>query len=417
METDSQDDDKLPMPAQRTPSKRHLALAALVALAVVCAAVAGVRLHATQSHLTPAAVNPVASVESTIDSEPKPNDSTPPPPKPPAEDGAAWTAKLSDIDQLRQALQSKKSEILQVKQDYRYGISELEDETRRFMKHAGVDSPAQALKNAEIEMLLRNIQRRQVYCEALEKPLDWIDSASENLLYLSRRAAMDLLVKDVAEGIDMKRHLEEIGHALERYAPTPKRLSVEPGSIASSSLEVIGRRLIEQTKQMGWSAGDHRNQEIEAEVCGGNLSRASELSKLSLKGARCLAESDAKQLFLNRLIEITPLAAETLSKWPGEWLCVNAITTLEPESAARLFKWRGQWLSLNGLSDLSVETGRHLLGWSGRQLELMGLRRAAGVDYLAQWVATGGRLFVSDAVRPAIDQAGRQRAGAQQAWR
>jgi hypothetical protein len=417
METDSQDDDKPPMPAQRTPAKRHLALAALVALAVVCAVVVGVRLHATQSHLTPAAVNPVASVEPPIDSEPKPDDSAPPPPTPPAEDGTAWATKLSNIDQLRQALQSKKSEILQVKQDYRHGIRELEDETRRFMKHAGVDSPAQALKNAEIEMLLRNIQRRQIYYESLEKPLDWIDLASEDLLYLSRRAAMDLLVKDVAEGIDMKRLLDEIDHALERYAPTPRRLSVDPGSIAASSLEAIGKRLIEQSRQMGWSAGDRRNQEIEAEVCGGNLSRAAELSKLSLKGARCLAESDAKQLFLNRLIEITPFAAEALSKWPGEWLCMNAITTLEPESAASLFTWRGQWLSLNGLSDLSVETGRHLVGWSGRQLELMGLRRAAGVDYLAQWEAAGRRLFVPDAVRPAIDQAGRQRAGAQPAWR
>ena len=287
-------------------------------------------------------------------------------------------------------------------------LLELEDETKRLVRRARIDSFAQAQKNSEFELLLQNIQRRQVYREALDQPLRWIESASEDLLYLSRRFAIDLLVKDVAQDIDMKRHLNEIEQALERYQPTAGRLSIDPASISAPSPELIGRRLIEQAKVMGWVVGGHRNHEIVSEVCGGNVARAAELSELSLKGARCLAESDLKHLFLNRLTEMSPNSAEKLSQWPGEWLCLNGIARLEPEAAAHLFAWQGQWLSLNGLRELPVEAGNHLAGWGGRQLELTGLRQAAGVEYLVRWEADGGRLFVPDTIRSAIDRAGQK---------
>ncbi len=317
METDSQDDERLPTPAQRKPAKRRLSHAALVAVALVCAAAAGVWLYASAPQLTSSVDPPTDSIDPAIAAEAQPPLPAFPQPAAPIEDSATLAVRMTEVDQLREILQAKKEKILQAQQDYRYGILELEDEARRLFKHARIDSLAQALKCNEVEALLRSIQRRQVYWEALDKPLGWIESASESLLYLNRRAAMDLLLKDVAAGIDIKKHVHAIDQALEGCQPTPERLGVDPGSIAPPSLEVITKRLVEQAKSPGGLPGDRRGQEIEAEVCSGNLSRAAELSTLSLKGARCLAESEAKQLFLTRLAEMSSIRKPRRTFSPG----------------------------------------------------------------------------------------------------
>ncbi len=404
MKTEHQTDDRPPISTQRPTGAKRLARAALAVLAVGCALVAVVRLSDPQSSWVSAAVQTPASAEATVAPEVKAAEADARQAGPPPDDAAVWADRLAAVDRLRQALQSKRNEILRIRQDYHYGIIELEDDVKRLMKRSRIESFPQAMKNPEIEPLLRNIQRRQTYLEALEKPLDWIEGASEDLLYLKRRAELDLLVKDVAEGLDLQRQLIGIDRALETHQPSPVRLAIEPSAAAAPALEAIGKRLIEQARLPGWSAGDRRDREIEAEICEGNLSRTAELSTLSLKGARCLAESDAKHLFLNRVAEMSPLVAERLSQWPGEWLCLNGIARLDPQAATHLFAWRGQWLSLNGLGELSDESGRRLAAWSGQQLELMGLRPAAAVGHLAQWEAAGGRLFVTDAIRSAITQ-------------
>lgn len=408
MKAENQTDDRPPISTQRPAGAKRLARAALAVLAAGCALVAVVRLSDPQSSWVSAAVHTPASAEATVAAEVKAAEADARLAGPPPDDAAVWAGRLSAVDRLRQALQSKRNEILRLRQDYHYGIIELEDDVKRLMKRSRIESFPQAMKNPEIEPLLRNIQRRQTYLEALEKPLDWIEGASEDLLYLKRRAELDLLVKDVAEGLDLQRQLIGIDRALETHQPSPGRLAIDPPAAAAPSLEAIGRRLIEQARLPGWSAGDRRSQEIEAEICDGNLGRAAELATLSLKGARCLAESDAKHLSLNRLVEMSPLVAAKLAQWPGDWLCLNGVARLDPQAAAHLFVWRGRWLSLNGLQELSDESGGHLAAWSGQQLELMGLRPPSAVGHLAQWEAAGGRLFVADAIRSAIVQAGRK---------
>jgi hypothetical protein len=316
--------------------------------------------------------------------------------------------KLRQMDAQRQLLHAKRNEILRLKQDYQYGILELEDEAQRLMKQARIHASPQGLKNREIELVLQNIQRRLAYSAALEKPLHWIDDAAEELLFLQRRASIDLHVKDIAGRMDFEKQVNEMDHALDRSRLTPDRLSADPRSSAPPSVEAIGKRLLEQTKSAATAPDDRQNQEIMAEVCSGNLMRAAELSTLSPKAARCLAESDAKHLFLNRLAELSSPAARKLSEWGGHWLCLNGFERLSPDVASHLFTWRGQWLSLNGLSELSAEAGMHIVPWNGQQLELMGLRKPTGVEYLEQWEAAGGRLFVPDAIRREID---RRRAG------
>ncbi len=392
-------------PPLAPPAKRRILPLALAALAVGCSIAAGVWLYARPSQFASTAAGLPSPAEQTTDPEREPGASDALRDSVSLEDSNGWGAKLRDVDELRQLLQSKKQEISKIKQDYQYGIFELEDETRRLLKQSRIDSLALARKNSEIELLLQNIQRRQIYSETLERSMQWMDAASEELLYMKRRASIDVLVATLAEGIDMQRRLSEMDQALQKFQPTPSRLSIDPRSIAAPSVEATGKRLIEQAKLMAVSPNDDRNQEIVAEVCSGNVMRAGELSKLSLKGARCLAESTTKHLFLNRLTEMSPLVAQKLAEWPGEWLCLNGLSKLDAEVAARLFAWQGSWISLNGLRELSIEVGKQVAGWNGRQLEFMGLQKPFGMEYLVQWEAAGGRLFVPEALRRTIDPA------------
>ena len=325
-------------------------------------------------------------------------------PEPPAaDDPFAWEAKLREVDGLRQTLLAKKEEILQLQQNYHYGVLEVEEEAARLIKRTGIDASAQALKHRRFDLALKSIQRRQAYRDGLEKPLRWIELGSEELLYLKRRAIMDLQLKEIAEHIDFKSNMVEIDSAISKYQPTPERLAVGAPAQPHASLEVIWRRLAEQAKLSTVSAEDPRDQEIIGEVCSGHMGRLSELTDLTLRAARCLAESGAMELFMNRLDRISPAAAKKLCEWPGQWLCLNGIHRLSPDVAKHLSGWAGDRISLNGLSELPVDAAASLAGWKGRQLELMGLRKATGMEHLAQWEASGGKLYVPDGLRKEID--------------
>jgi hypothetical protein len=169
-------------------------------------------------------------------------------------------------------------------------------------------------------------------------------------------------------------------------------------------MDVIWKRLAEQVKLTTVSIDDQQDQEIIDEVCSGYLGRLSELTNLTLRAARCLAESGSMELFMNRLSRISPAPGKILCEWPGQWLCLNGISRLSPDFAGQLAGWSGDRISLNGLSELPVDTAAALAGWNGRHLELMGLSKFNGVEHLARWEAAGGRLYVPDAIRKEMKQ-------------
>lgn len=372
--------------------------------AVVCIA-GGIWLYLHQPRTEPVpAPSPAAQAQAAPVEDRQPPRTEPSPP--PADDHFTWEAKLREVDALRQTLLAKKEEILQLQQTYQYGILEVEEEAARLIKRLGIDTPAQALKHRQLDLALKSIQRRQAYRESLEKPLRWIEFGSEELLYLKRRAIIDLQLKKIAEHIDIKSNMTDIESAIEKYQPTAERLAVGNPAQLHPSMEMIWKRLAEQAKPAAVSADDQRDQEIVAEVCSGNLGRLSELTNLTLRAARCLAESGAMELFMNRLSRVSPAAAKKLCEWPGQWLCLNGIPRLSPDVAKHLSGWTGERISLNGLSELPVEAAASLAGWKGRQLELMGLRKPTGMEHLVQWEAAGGKLYVPDNLRKEIGQLG-----------
>jgi len=315
--------------------------------------------------------------------------------------GMSWEGRLQQVDILRQVLLAKRAEIVRLRQSYQYGVLELEEEIARFIKRTGVDGLVQALKEKPVEFNLDSIQRRQAYADGLEKPLRWIDAAGEDLLYLQRRAFYDLQVRQAASGVGMDAHQREIDAALRNYQPTTANLAVGTAA-ALQPLEPMWKRLAEKSRQVVLTGAERRNQDIVDEICSGNLGRVPELSVLTLRSARCLVESQAKELFLNRLTDMPAAAGQKLVEWPGNWLCLNGFTRLAPETAQHLFAWSGDWISLNGIGELTADAARYLPAWKGRKLELMSLQKTNGIEYLAQWEASGGRLFVPAGIRQEI---------------
>ncbi|MDO8941925.1 MAG: hypothetical protein Q7U75_02010, partial [Desulfobacterales bacterium] len=315
--------------------------------------------------------------------------------------GMSWESRLQKVDILRQVLLAKRAEIVRLRQSYRYGVLELEEEIARFIKRTGVDGLAQALKERQVEFNLDSIQRRQAYADELDKPLRWIDAAGEELLYLRRRALYDLQVRQAASGVDMDAHQREIDAALRNYQPTTENLAVNAAA-ALQPLEAMWKRLVEQSRHVVLTGAESRNQDIVDAICSGNMGRVAELSVLTLRSARCLAESQAMELFLNRLTDMPAAAAQKLVEWPGNWVCLNGFTRLAPETAQHLFAWPGDWISLNGIGELTADAARYLPAWRGKKLELMSLRKTNGIEYLAQWEASGGKLFVPAGIRQEI---------------
>ena len=316
-----------------------------------------------------------------------------------------YASKLDEAGRLRDELLAKKDEIYKLKIHLQNGVAELEDATRRDMQKAGITSFAQAMQNKRVELNLRSIQRRGNYIRELEKPAHWTDRGSEELLYLKRKAELDLDVIDMAENIDMDRHMRHIGAAIQKYRPSAEKLAVHPQNTDLTSLKEIWSRIGNNELSSEQLPPEATDKEIVDEICSGYFHRTSKLTSFSDRAAKCLAKMKGSDLFLNGLTELSPSEAKLLFQWPGSWICLNGIKELSAEAAQYLFKWDGDWISLNGLTEFPPELARYLMKWNGKQLELMGLKYDSknadknGLKYLALWETMGGKLYISDDIR------------------
>jgi hypothetical protein len=318
---------------------------------------------------------------------------------------APYLSKIEEINRLRDVLLAKKEEIYRLKLYYRNGIVELMDQIYREMLDANISTYVQALANKRIELSLRTIQRRMVYIQELEKPDQWAHNGSEELLFLKRKAMLDLQIADIAGGIDLNRHMRYMNAALQKYHPSADKLAVDPPPAEFTPLESIWHQILRQQAENVQTPVGQENEKIIAEICSGNYGRIAELTAITPEAARCLTHKNGSELFLNGLTQLTPKEAKYLFKWEGNWICLNSVKMLSPAVAKYLFKWEGNWISLNGLTELSPELALYLTEWKGKQLELMGLKyenskpNKRTLTYLTLWETRGGKLFVSEDLR------------------
>jgi hypothetical protein len=314
-------------------------------------------------------------------------------------------AKLEEATDLRNQLLEKKEEIDRLNLYYRNGIAELEENIYQEAQKEGISSFEQARKNKRIELNMRTIQRRRAYIGELEKPADWVGRGSEELLYLIRKAQLDMELIDIAGGIDMNRHKRHISAAIHRYRASADKLAINLQNDKLTPFEKIWQQANAKKNTTGQISLTAKDEQIAGEICSGNFGRISELTRISFNTARCLSRMKGSELFLNGVTQLVPNAAKELFQWQGNWVCLNGVKKLSPAVAQYLFKWGGNWISLNGLTEFQPELALYLLKWGGQQLELTGLKynntdaEQKTLKYLALWETTGGKLFVSDDIR------------------
>ena len=144
---------------------------------------AGSAAYFGRDHFSALTAKFTPSAEQTPIIESAPAKPAPPPIQPEAIENP-YHAKLQEVARLRADLLSKKDEIDRLRQFYRDGISELEEELQQEATKHGIQKLSQAIANHKIELDLQSIRRRWAYIDELAKPYHWLEQGSEELLFL-----------------------------------------------------------------------------------------------------------------------------------------------------------------------------------------------------------------------------------------
>ena len=151
---------------------------------------------------------------------------------------------LDSAAELIAELAQKKSEINQLLGYYQAEINEHQKQIIQESRKNKIFQYARAIKNNTVELNLRNIQRRRLYIRKLEDSNTRIQKGSEELLYLKRRTQLDLQLIDLAGGIDLGRHMQQLKAAIQKYRPASENLAINLHEAEEFSLETIWLGLV-----------------------------------------------------------------------------------------------------------------------------------------------------------------------------
>jgi hypothetical protein len=326
------------------------------------------------------------------------------PVQPPAEvahgpsDQSRLETVAEKLDRLRGALIEKQVQIGQLRGYYQTGI---DVEIQRIADWVGSAGKGKipfksAMADPRINLGLSAIQRRDTYIKKLEAPEKLLFKNGEELLFLSRKAALLALMAAKTSDIDIDGFIAQADEIRIAHAEEMNQLNIDTVAVSPRALESIWQdietRLPNTTVQAdkGYPAIETGNTTIWKNICNGDFSQKHKMTALSPEAARCLASWKGKDLFLSALTDLTADAARYLANWDGDWLGLNGLKELSPETAVHLSRWKGKGLSLNGLSRLSPRVVAILSAWQGDQIELV------NVQQMAHWENPNTRLFLSE---------------------
>lgn len=307
---------------------------------------------------------------------------------------------MTQIVGTRDHVLKKTAEIQGLKRYYETGIADDMAVVEEQIPPGILPEFSAAMTQKPLELTLRSIQRRKTYQTKLDQPLQQLSEMTEELLYHERAIGLyQLLQKNMVRlpMTDLQQRVDASIHTYQRYID---RLSIDDIQVVAPSLESIWQSISADLKARRERSAqlNPQNSGIGEQICRGDMTRLSLLSRLTEDTARCLARWTGKDMYLIGLTELPPEVARILSQWPGESLSLNGLTSLSAEAARHLAQWQGKRLALNGITVLSAEATRHLSHWKGSQLEMIGLQS------IGPWENYITRLYLSEKLRKQLEQ-------------
>ncbi|MDL2275350.1 hypothetical protein LJC22_04400 [Desulfosarcina sp. OttesenSCG-928-G10] len=409
LETDSGADSP-----KASPKNKKILIAALVAAVLMALSFTGYRLWIRKPPAAPIAVNhpDTAGEPGSLSPAASPAAKRIPIQSPqgsPSSSGmtdskARLAAIASELDQLRNEMIAKQQEIEDLRKYYQAGIDTEIKSILDIIRHSGKStlSLQDALGDVHIRLGLAAIQRRDTYIRQLDVPAKALERDSEELLYLIRKAAALSPMADHTKDMDFTLFIRNVEVALHSHRHNLEQIHMDADGVSPRPLESIWPSVARLMPLGGTgpvsenqpARSGNRNAPIWNAICAGDFSHIDQLTELTPEAAQCLSRWEGTDLFLNTVSTLSPETARELVKWQGHWLGLNGLKKLSPESAGHLAQWNGKILSLNGLSQISPQVVAALSEWRGEEIELV------GVTHMPNWPHTRIRIFFPEARKP-----------------
>ena len=127
--------------------------------------------------------------------------------------GALLASLAAELDSAQLRLNEKKQKIIELIDYYQNGILEEQQKIQSQIASAGIKGLSQALKNNQIGLSMKAIQRRMVYQAKLRTPLKQLEAMSEEFLYLERKRRMLAILSKGISGLSIQGYQQEVAAA------------------------------------------------------------------------------------------------------------------------------------------------------------------------------------------------------------
>lgn len=156
--------------------------------------------------------------------------------------------RINDISELRTRLENKSKKIDNLRQDYKNGIRELQEEILLEKKKNNIMSFQAATKNQTIAFDLSLINTKTAYIQKIDEIQKQLLDGSKELLYVQRKAQDDLKILEVLDDKEKEELAESINKVITHYLPDAGELVVEVDESALQPMEAVWSEIMKIEK-------------------------------------------------------------------------------------------------------------------------------------------------------------------------
>ncbi len=149
------------------------------------------------------------------------------------------TEKLEKITDLRESIEKKRTEVVNLKAQFVDGIRSLKVGIDARREAENIKTYSQAMNDQQIKNSLSLMQSKIAYKERLQEIENKLTSAHYDLQYIENKTTDDLKMSRVLSKEEMNRIVGQIEQVITKYAPETKKLVINEADIKIKSTENI----------------------------------------------------------------------------------------------------------------------------------------------------------------------------------